>query len=109
MRKYLMVLAAAAMLCGCHGKSLPEGVLDAEQMESFLVEAYQLEAYTMVMYRGNSSEPAPEVRAAYDDILRRQGVSKEDVERSMEYYSHHPAEYKEILNKVTERLNKEEK
>ncbi len=92
------------MLSACHHSNLPDGILDEEKMADFLAEAYQLEAYTLVMYHGNN-EPSPEVRAAYDDILGRQGITRQQVEESLEYYSGHPAEYKAILDKVTARIS----
>ena len=100
----LLPLVAALTLAACSHNTLPEGVLDAGQMADFLSEAYQLEAYNTVMYRGNTDDPAPEVRAAYDDILRRQGISRDEVEKSLEYYSRHPLEYKEILDEVNSRI-----
>ena len=104
-RLFFLPLAAILILGACSHKSLPEGVMDADQMVEFLVEAYRLEAYNTVMYRGNTSFLAPERRAAYDDILRRQGIDRETVEKSLEYYSNHPREYKDILDTVSSRMS----
>ena len=37
---------------------------------------------------------------AYDSILARHGVSREDVEASVEYYANHPDEYAAIHDSV---------
>lgn len=100
-----LTLAAALILGACGSNDLPEGVMDADQMAAFLTEAYQLEAYNTVMYRGNTADLAPEIRSAYDDILKRQGLSRKMVETSLEYYGNHPREYKEILDEVSVRMN----
>ncbi len=98
--KRLTPLLLLALLCACHGKGLPEGVMDKEAMVGFLTEAYRLEAYNNVMYKGRTAEVAPEVRTAYDDLLRRMDIDAATVEQSINYYSQHPLEYKEILEEV---------
>lgn len=102
--KRFTFLFLVAMLAACNGNGLPEGVLDKEAMVSFLSEAYQLEAYNTIMYKGRSTDMAPEVRTAYDDLLQRNGLTSEKVEKSLEYYSNHPREYKEILEEVNRSL-----
>ena len=99
MKKLPIILAALLTLSACRTQGLPEGILDSDQMVAFLSDAYRLEAYNLVMYRGNS-DISPEVRAVYDDILQRNGITQQEVEASLEYYSNHPVEYKEILNRV---------
>lgn len=103
-RRFFLPLVAALTLAACSHNTLPEGVMDAERMADFLIEAYMLEAYNTVMYRGNTTDLAPDVRAAYDEILRRNGLTRDEVETSLEYYSKHPNEYKEILEEVSRRM-----
>lgn len=107
MKRYLIILAAALTLCACSHKGLPEGVLNADQMTAFLIDAYRLEAYNTIMYKGSSTDISPDVHAAYDDILRQHGITRKQVETSLAYYGNHPAEYKEILNEVNKAIQTE--
>lgn len=104
MKRFAPILVIALALLSCHKQQLPEGVLSHEQMTGFLADAYRLESYNLVMYRGNTEVMAPEVRAAYTDILNRQGITQDEVETSLKYYSNHPDEYKEILDEVATRI-----
>lgn len=103
-RRFFLPLVAALTLAACSHNTLPEGVMDADRMADFLIEAYMLEAYNTVMYRGSTTDLAPDVRAAYDEILRRNGLTRDEVETSLDYYGKHPREYKEILEEVSRRL-----
>lgn len=107
MKHYIIILAAALTLCACSHKDLPEGVLDADKMAAFLTDAYRLEAYNTILYKGNSTDISPDVRAAYDDLLDRHGITRKQVEASLAYYGKHPAEYKEILSEVNDSLQTE--
>ena len=47
---------------------------------------------------------SPEVLRAYDDILKRQQITREQVEASFAYYAEHPDEYIPVLDTVIARI-----
>lgn len=107
MKKAALTLVALLTLCACHHNTTPDGVLDTAEMSAFLVDAYLLESYNAIENRSNPTDPTPAIRSAYDDILRRHGVTQQEVEASLDYYGKHPDEYRVILGRVSARLDAE--
>ena len=104
MKGKILILAAAMLLVSCHENTLPEGVMDREALTAFLVDAYTLEAYNTYVHPSNAVPIAPEIASAYDDLLKRHGVTADVVDSSLSYYGHRPEEYGEILKEVQQRL-----
>ena len=100
----LLILAAATMLAACRGDKRPDGVIPPVKMSEFLTEAYLIEAYSSVTNPTMRDSIGDDIRAAYDDLLERQGLTKEQVELSFDYYAHRPDQYEKILNDVLYRL-----
>lgn len=106
--RYLAILAVLSLLptvLGCGGKRLPNGVLDHGQMVDFLTDAYYLEALFAVETNFTFDTVSPEMVRAYADIMERHGVTREQVEASIEYYAVHPALYSKINEEVEARIN----
>ena len=105
MKKILfLLLFTASLFCGCHRASLPEGVLNHDQMVDFLCEAYRLEAFYAVETRYNYDTLSPEWLRAYDDILQSQGITHAQVDTSLTYYARHPEQYSAIQQDVLARM-----
>ena len=102
------MLAAAMLLVSCHKNTLPEGIMDREAITAFLVDAYTLEAYNTYVHPSDPVPIAPEIASAYDDLLKRHGVTADMVDASLDYYGHRPEEYGEILKEVQRRLEPEQ-
>lgn len=96
------------MLSACNSKQLPEGILDQQQMTTFLREAYLLEGYCAIETRYNFDSLTPEMIYAYDDLLTEQGITQEQVEASLAYYARHPEEYRAIHEAVAAELETQE-
>ncbi|MBR6291614.1 MAG: DUF4296 domain-containing protein [Bacteroidales bacterium] len=107
MKKTILLLSAVAMMCACSHKELPEGVIDGERMAAFLADAYTLESYNSVESKSDNDTLSITIRAAYDDMLRRHKLTRDEVEYSMQYYANHPDQYRPILEEVGNILNKE--
>lgn len=95
------------MLCACSHSQLPDGIVDADRMAAFLTDAYLLESYNSIESKSDNDTLNMAVRSAYDDILRRHNLTREEVETSMKYYGNHPDQYRLILDEVAKRLNDE--
>ena len=104
---FLAVAATLLLLTSCRHDSRPDGVISPLQMSEFLTEAYQIEAYNSILSPNNRDSISSNARAAYDELLQRQGLTKEQVDRSLDYYGHRPDQYEKILNDVLYRLEED--
>ena len=107
MKRLLLFLTAAMLLASCQHTSRPESVLTPLQMADFLTEAYLIESYTTIINPIRIDSIPDDIFAAYSDLLQRQGVTQEEVEKSLDYYGHNPDQYEKILNEVLYRLEDE--
>ncbi len=108
MKKYILVLSfalAALLSVGCGGNRLPDGVLGHDQMVAFLADAYMVEGYYAVETNYTFDSITPEMVRAYDDILEHHGITREQFDASLEYYSHHPELYNAINKEVEAIVN----
>lgn len=103
----LPLMAAMMMTTACHRDGLPDGVLDARAMESFMADAYMLEGFYAVETQYRYDAMPEEVLRAYDGILEKHGLTREQVEKSFEYYSQHPELYKPIQDSVMALLDRQ--
>ena len=105
MKKKLMLLTLPVlMLVACRHEGLPAGVLTGEQMVDFLTDAYQLEGFYAVETRYRYDVLTERTLEQYDSILTVHGLSREQVERSFDYYSRHLDAYGAIHDSVVARL-----
>ena len=107
MRKIVLPLMVLALLAACHRGGRPEGVLDAPQMVGFLADAYLLEGFYAVETQYRYDALPAEVLSAYDDILRKHHLTREQVEQSFAYYAEHPELYAPIQDSVLARIERE--
>lgn len=104
MKKLLPLLALVLICSACRHDGLPEGVLDAPAMTEFLADAYLLEGFYAIETQYRYDRLTDEVIRYYDSILERHGITREQVERSLDYYTAHPDAYQAIHDSVVVRL-----
>lgn len=102
MKKVLAIASLVALLpmVGCRHNERPADVIDAPRMVAFLTDAYLLEGFYAIETHYGYDAMTPEVLRAYDDILANHGLTREQVEHSFDYYSHHPELYRPIQDSV---------
>ncbi|MBR1798661.1 MAG: DUF4296 domain-containing protein [Bacteroidales bacterium] len=101
----LALLCACCISVACHRNRLPDGILDHHDMVNFLTQAYQLEGFYAVETNFTFDSINDEIISAYDRLLESQHLSREEVERSLFYYSEHPDKYFEIHKEVVRILD----
>lgn len=104
MRKTLFYLPLILLFVACRHESLPTNVLPQERMVDFLTEAYLLEGYYAIESQYRYDIVSSEVLQRYDSILDAQGLTREEVERSINYYLQHVDAYQAIHDSVLVRL-----
>ncbi len=106
MKKHILVFLLPVLLAvvACHGDRRPADVMEPEQMVAFLTDAYLIEGYYAVETQYRYDVLTPEAKRSYDSILDVHSVSREEVERSLDYYTRHLDEYQAIHEEVVARL-----
>ncbi len=97
----IAVLLGLILLLGCTKR--PEGVMAPDKMVEFMVDMHLAEsAISMDVARFREKTTKLEL---YNDVFLKHGVSKADMDSSLNYYLLHADEYKEIYTRVLERLD----
>ena len=108
--KYL-TFSAVLLLCltsvRCSQERVPSGVMDEPTMAAFLKEAYLLEGFYAVETGFQYDTLHPEMVASYDTLLASFGLTRDDFERSVEWYIRHPELYERIHDSVLARIDRE--
>ena len=91
MRLLLLLVCVAISLNACHNKNdVPKGILQKNQMQSVLWDIMQAEAFTNSFIRKNpAKKPMEEDAALQKQIFALHNISKEDFDKSYDYYLHH--------------------
>ena len=110
LRKFITP-SAVLMLCfatlGCSQNRVPSGVMDMPVMADFLKEAYLLEGFYAVETAFQYDTLHPEMVASYDSLLASFGITREDFERSVEWYVRHPDIYEQVHDSVLARIDRD--
>lgn len=106
MKRTVLLIALAFAATACTHKGLPEGIMTHDQMVDFLTDAYMLEGFYAVETQYRYDALSDEVIRVYDSILNAQGLDRETVEKSLEYYGTHPEAYKKVHEEVLDTLDK---
>ena len=88
----------------CHHDSLPADVLPEERMVDFLTDAYLLEGFYAIETQYRYDVLPEDVLRSYDSILDHHGLTRQQVERSFDYYTAHLDRYQVIHDSVVARL-----
>ena len=105
MKKTLLLpLVALFLVTACRQPELPEGIMTESQMVDFLQEAYLLEGFYAIETQYRYEALTTDALRRYDSLLDAQGLTRDDVERSFDYYSSHPDLFQVIQDTVVARL-----
>ena len=98
---YPLILLTALLAASCnHEEGIPSWVMDEETMTSFLKEAYLLEGFYAVETQYQYDTLNAEMAAAYDSLLARHHLTRQDFDTSIAWYSYHPDRYEAIHDEV---------
>lgn len=102
-----VLLALLCLMGSCRSDAVPSDVMGEERMASFLQEAYLIEGFYAVETHFHYDTLQPEMLGSYDSLLARYGLSREDFERSVDWYTEHPHIYKRVHDTVVARMDRE--
>lgn len=100
-----LLLLIAIFLSACKGKSEEKKgeVIDEEKFIDILVDVHIADAILTI----NSDVKNPELYVPenfYYQVLNNHGITREDFDRSIEYYADDPAVLQKIYEKVSEKI-----
>lgn len=101
---YILLIVFTIVLAGCHRERRPEGMLEESVLVDFLVDAHLLEAYYSVQVGFRIDSVAADVAASYEELYAKYSTSKEQVDKTRDYYQSHFDEYKAVYEQVEEKL-----
>jgi len=80
---------------------IPDNVLRLEKMRDVQYDMMRVDEMVEYYRIGDSSYPADQKRKElYTQVMQRHGVTKEEFDRSLAYYSNHPDLLKELLDSI---------
>lgn len=106
MKKLLPLFALLLLFAACRHEGQSAEVLDQERMTAFLCDAYLLEGYNAVETHYRFDSVSVESLRGYDSILDLHGLTREQVEQSLDYYTAHLDLYQAINDSVVARLER---
>ncbi len=100
------VLFCAVLLLSCHGNHeihVPAGIITPDSLVPVLTDIHIFQANAQLGYLPNDSNST---KAAFMDILKKHSLTMEEYNKSMQYYSYHPAildsVYEKVLNNIAQ-------
>ena len=95
----------AFALAGCSRTSVPNGILSESRMVDFLEQAYFIEGYYAIETGYQYDTLHPQMLASYDSLLASCGITREEFERSVDWYTHHTDRYERLYDSVLARFD----
>lgn len=97
---FLLILFLAVMVVGCD--VCPSSVLPPDKMADVLFDVHRAEAAISVTA---SYIPAVEKQEYYNSVFSKWGITKEDFDRSLEWYSEHTDDMLAIYDTLRQRVD----
>lgn len=106
MRTVFLFFFALLFLTGCKKKnSVPDNVLPPAKMQALLWDMMRADQFLTeyVLSRDTAKKKDAESIKLYEQIFSFHQVSKEEFQKSFEFYQFHPEHLKVILDSITKR------
>ena len=101
----LVLLVSATLFFSCQKDKVPEGIVDEKTMVDILAEMHTADAFFNIMNGYECDTLIGEINYTYNQIFKKHNVSKEDFDKSMDYYSKNPKKFRAMYEKVVLVLN----
>lgn len=98
----LVVFLTLCILSACSGDSRPNGVLSPKMMENVMHDYHLAQAMDKMAEHVDTAQVG-----AVGTVLKKYGITQEDVDSSLSYYAHHIDDLRKIYDNLNERLTAE--
>lgn len=101
------LLATIFLAASCNKNKLPEGIIEEKVMIEILSEMHTVDAFFNNTVGYDCDTVIGEVYYTYEQIFKKHGVTRDQFETSMDYYSKNPQQFRDMYEKVVLNLNKQ--
>lgn len=102
--KYISIsvlLICTVALASCGEKTVvPDNIIQPDQMTEILAEAYLIEGYFSQITHFRYDTLHENMAACYDSLFSKYGISSDDFDSSIAWYSQHPDIFSPIQDSV---------
>lgn len=107
MKKTLLILSLIFLISCSKQANLPKDVLSKKEFIEILADIQKSQSLANI--KSDTSFEIRNIRLEnyYEEILKKHNVSKENYNKSVEYYSTNPEELNKIMDQVVKKLNKD--
>lgn len=106
MRRLLLLMVFSGLLLACGSKNkLPAGVLPAEKMEDVMWDVLRTDQFLtdFVFIKDSSLNKDAVSIGYYQRIFREHAITREEFQKSFEYYQKHPSLLKAVMDSIATR------
>ena len=105
--KYLLFLLPSCFLLSCGDRKVPSGIIPPEQMQTIVWQLMQTDEFTAATIATDTSKNIDTERIKrYRQVFQLNNTSKEDFEKSYNYYMAHPDISKTMFDSLSARANR---
>jgi hypothetical protein len=103
----LTLIIALLLSAGCKKKEskVPNGVLGKEQMVKVMLDVNLTEAAFRIHPPFNSKDTI-DINVYYEKIFKKYKITKQQFNKSLDYYTKHPDKFGDIYDEVINRLSR---
>src|SRR5579863_7648451 len=108
MKKLAAIGFVLFALASCHSNNsphVPSGIIQPDSMVQVLTDVHIFQATLQLGYLQNDS--ATEVAKTFNTLLKKHHLTEEQYNKSVKYYSYHPALLDDIYEKVLSNLSQQ--
>ena len=103
--RIILLLLPALLFAACRKTNIPEGVLPKDKMQAVFWDMLQADEYLKdyVFYKDSTRNDTTESIEVYERVFKFNKTSREQFDKSFDYYRNHPALMKEIVDSLNSR------
>ena len=106
MKNYLLILTCLLFSCSNSDEKIPENILSETKFELLLKEIHLAEGAFELNKSKGIEQAQNTLASSYRNIYTEKGVTEEEFQLTLEYYSNHPEKLEKIYTHILEQLTK---
>ncbi|HEX2628877.1 MAG TPA: DUF4296 domain-containing protein [Chitinophagaceae bacterium] len=97
-----------ASLYACGGRGIPNGIMKKEKMEMVMWDMLQADDFVReyMINRDSTLDDTAEYINMYERVFRMHGTTRDEFDRSFNYYREHPALMKEVMDSMNTKFQR---
>jgi hypothetical protein len=104
-RYFIFAFFLIAVSCGVQEQKVPENVLDQEKFSDLIVDFALAESASAINIMNLKRQGEMDTAYAFNPLIDN-NVKQETLDTTIYFYSRHPKQFKEVYEKVLEKLSR---